>query len=216
MATAEEILAGTASSDSAAPENHLVISEDFRTVEIPTGQEVLGVYNDKDVRRVWFDMPAECDGTDLSDFDVYVHYVNAIGEGDAYTVDDLAVDGDHLVFSWLVGRNAFAAAGDVECAVCARKDNPSTFEVVKEFNTTTFAMPVLEGIQTSAGSEPAETDAFAQWKAQKEAEIAAAVADALAECQAAASAAWSAAYGQSIWTIDSDGRLAIIVGGEES
>lgn len=215
MATAEEILAGTASSDSAEAANHLVISEDFRTVAIPEGQEVLGVYNDKDVRRVWFDMPAECDGTDLSGFDVYVNYVNALGDGDAYEVTDLATEDGHLTFSWTVGRHAFAVDGDVTCAVCARTCDAETFEVVKEFNTTTFVMRVLEGLQTTGGSVSGETDAFAQLKAQWQAEIEAAVAESLAECQEATSAAISAVYGQSIWTVE-DGRLGVLVYEEQA
>lgn len=197
MATAEEILAGGTSTDSADEANHLVISEDFRVVAIPDGQEVLGVYNDKDVRRVWFDMPAECDGTDLSGFDVYVHYVNALGDGDAYEVTDAAFDGTRIVFSWLVGRNAFASAGDVTVAVCARLVNASTYAVQREFNTTTFTMQVLEGIQTSEEAVADETDAFAQMKAAWQAEVDTAV----AEAEAAAAAAAAAAVGASAISI---------------
>ena len=45
------------STDSALPENRVTISEDLRSMNVPTGEQVLGCVGDAWVRRVWFDIP---------------------------------------------------------------------------------------------------------------------------------------------------------------
>ena len=157
MPTAEDLLARVSSNstDSADDDNRFVISEDLRTITIPSGQDILGVMWDLDVRRVWFTLPRECDGTDLSDFVPYVNYVNALGESGFHRSNDLTVDEDLLTFSWIVGRRACAKDGTVTFSVALKKFDDDGETSLKEFNTTTTTMRVLQGLD-STGSDTAE------------------------------------------------------------
>lgn len=65
-----------------------VVDENLRTIAIPSNKNVLGVYSDDKVRRVWFSIPAEYQGTDLTEFDIFINYSNPDGDGDRYTVTD--------------------------------------------------------------------------------------------------------------------------------
>lgn len=137
----------------------LTISNDLRTISVPA-DFVLGVYQDEDVHRVYFKMPRMYGETDLSKYStVRVNYQNANGEGDYYTVEDKTADGDSITFSWLVGRFAFASAGQVRFSVCIRLvDSAGT--VTNEFNTTVVSVPVLEGLETDSALDTAVQDAM--------------------------------------------------------
>ena len=156
MPTADELLASSASTDSSDIANRFIVSEDLRTITIPTGQSVLGVVNDSDVRKVWFTMPRVCDGTDLSDFTVFVNYVNAQNVSNRYQVPDSTIGQDSITFAWLVGRSAFTAAGTVTFNVDLKLYDTDGVTVLKEFNTTTAAMQVLSGLSVTSVT-PAQT-----------------------------------------------------------
>lgn len=209
MPTADELLSGH-STDSALPANHWTVSEDLRTITIPAGQELLGVYHDEDTRRVWFYCPSECDGTDMSGFTVYVNYVNAAGEGDVYTVLDSSVSNGVMEFSWLVGRAAYASDGEVKVALRLVKYAQDGTTVAKEFNTMPATAVVGDGIQPAASSVAPYSDAFAGLVSQWSAQVAQETASALADCQAATSAAMSAAAGQALFTVE-DGKICVLV-----
>ena len=129
----------------------IVINDDLRTMQIPSSITLLGVESDEDVNKIPFQMPKEYCGFDLSQFEARINYLNANGEGDMYIVDDLEIDGDDpslMTFTWLVGRNACAYKGNVQFIVCLKKfDNDQN--VVQEFNTTVYSLPVLEGLETT-------------------------------------------------------------------
>ena len=129
--------------------NPIVINDDLRTMTIPEDIVLLGVESDDDVNKIPFQMPKEYCGFDLSTFSARINYMNANGDGDVYVVDDLVVDGDNMTFTWLVGRNACAYKGDTRFIVCLKLfDQTETDVVVKEFNTTVYSLPVLEGLET--------------------------------------------------------------------
>lgn len=126
----------------------IVINDDLRTMQIPSSITLLGVESDDDVNRIEFQMPKMYGAVDLSSFEARINYINANGDGDLYIADDLAVDGDNMTFSWLVGRNACAYKGKVSFIVCLKKFNSDSV-VVQEFNTTVYSLPVLEGLETT-------------------------------------------------------------------
>lgn len=131
--------------------DYIVINDDLRTMQIPSSIVLLGVESDDDVNRIPFQMPKEYCGFDLSTFDARINYMNANGLGDVYVVDDLEVDGDDpslMNFSWLVGRNACAYKGTTKFIVCLKKFDTNQ-NVVQEFNTTVYSLPVLEGLETT-------------------------------------------------------------------
>lgn len=131
----------------------IVINDDLRTMTIPADIVLLGVESDDDVNKIPFQMPKEYSGFDLSTFSARINYMNANGDGDVYVVDDLAVDGDDpslMTFTWLVGRNACAYKGNTKFIVCLKlfaSDGSGT--VLREFNTTVYSLPVLEGLETT-------------------------------------------------------------------
>ena len=129
----------------------IIINDDLRTMDIPSSIVLLGVESDDDVNVIPFQMPKEYCGYDLSTFSARINFMNANGVGDLYIVDDLAVDGDDpslMNFSWIVGRNACAYKGNTKFIVCLKKFDENQ-NVVQEFNTTVYSLPVLEGLETT-------------------------------------------------------------------
>ena len=129
----------------------IVINDDLRTMTIPSDIVLLGVESDDDVNKIPFQMPKEYCGFDLSTFSARINYMNANGDGDVYVVDDLAADGDDpslMNFTWLVGRNACAYKGNTKFIVCLKLFDANA-NVIKEFNSTVYSLPVLEGLETT-------------------------------------------------------------------
>ena len=153
MATAEELL-------STSYEPHFYISEDLRTISIPFGQSVIGVYSDENVRRIWFDMPSTCDGTDLSDFEITINYRNALGDVGRYYVTDAIVDNSTITFSWLVSRSVCVSEGFVLFNVCLRLFDTDNETILKEFNTTLAEMRVLRGLEANLEITTPQQDAI--------------------------------------------------------
>ena len=141
MATADELLS-TIDTDKT-----LIIDKDLRTIIIPSSVKNLGVESDDDVLRLKFSMPRMYGDVDLSDFSIYINYMNAKNTGDVYVVDDKTIADDTITFSWLVGRVALTYKGNVRFIVCMKKyDNDSN--IIQEYNTTIASLPVLEGLET--------------------------------------------------------------------
>lgn len=138
----------------------IVINDDLRTMQIPSSITLLGVESDDDVNVLPFQMPKMYCGYDLSTFQARINFMNANGDGDIYIVDDLAEDGDDpslMNFSWIVGRTACAYQGNTRFIVCLKKfDNNEN--VIQEFNTTVYSLPVLEGLETTDAVEQQNAD----------------------------------------------------------
>ena len=141
MATADELLS-TLDTDKT-----LIIDKDLRIITIPSSVKNLGVESDDDVLRLKFSMPRMYGDVDLSDFSIYINYMNAKNTGDVYVVDDKTIADDTITFSWLVGRVALAYKGSVRFIVCMKKHDDDS-NVIQEYNTTIASLPVLEGLET--------------------------------------------------------------------
>ena len=124
---------------------YIVISDDLRTMRIPSTIQILGVESDANVNRIHFQLPKEYCGYDLSTFQARINYVNANGESDIYISNDMVVDGDNLTFSWLVGRKACKYSGNTRFVVCLKKLDGHG-QTIQEFNTRIYSLPVLKGI----------------------------------------------------------------------
>lgn len=143
MTNVDEVLA-TMNTPEEAEKVILVIDEDLRVVTIPGIALVIGAEGDKDVNRLWFKMNRMHRGTDLSGFTPRVNYNNAAGKPYFYVSSDMTIEGDSLLFSWLIGRSAAEEKGTVEFSVCMQLFQDGA--VVKEFNTTTATMQCLRSI----------------------------------------------------------------------
>lgn len=160
MPTAAELLASKVTGDKT-----LVIDNDLRTIKIPSSITNLGVEKDDEVLRLEFRMPRYLGETDLSTFSVRINYLNANGQGDVYTVDDVKIVGDNLTFSWLVGPTATAYKGDTKFNVCMKIVDSDSY-IQKEYNTTIATLPVLEGLETEERLVEYYSDILEQWKNQ--------------------------------------------------
>ena len=131
--------------------DRIIIDDNLRTMSIPADIVLLGVESDDDVNKILFQMPKEYSGFDLSEFSARINYMNANGDGDIYVVEDLEVDGDDpskMNFTWLVGRTACMYQGNTEFIVCLKMFDEEG-DVVQEFNTTVYSLPVLRGLETT-------------------------------------------------------------------
>lgn len=137
-------------------DNVLVIDENLRTIKIPPKAIIAGAMGDKDVNWVNFKIPRYYDGTDLSEFQIRVNYLNANGDPNFYTAQNVVVKDSVIYFSWLITMDAVAYAGDLQFSVCliSYKDD----KVDKEFTTATAILEVPESIKVEQYIDPGEME----------------------------------------------------------
>lgn len=123
---------------------YLKVDFESRKITIPEDITFLGVKDDDETRTLFFKMPKTYKGLDLSDFKIWINYINADKKGDAYPVDDRKEDGEYYTFSWTVGDFAYAASGMVHFLVYVEKENEEGI-VVKKLHTTWAKLEVLPG-----------------------------------------------------------------------
>ena len=155
IATAEEILA-TMEDDTSEYEDVCLIDTETRVISVSEKLKVVGVESDEDVVRRTFRMPWRFGENDLSTFSIRINYLNANGEGDIYTVEDMAKNGDDMTFSWLLSRHATKYRGSIRFVVCMILFDGG--EIDKEWNTTLAEFTVLEGLETSRQIEEDNPD----------------------------------------------------------
>lgn len=147
-----------------------VIDPETRTITVPPEYQLLGVENDKRVERIPFRCPKIVgDNQDLSqDYILFVNYVNANGDPDAYKINDMQVDGDDITFSWLLEENVTKYRGDIQFAFGAiipgdAPEAPDKNRWNTTINTDCTCLVGLKCTQQVAESNP---DALAQiWAA---------------------------------------------------
>lgn len=148
MATADELLTMTMND---SDNKTLIIDNDFRTIVIPPSVTLLGTEAEKDVHRLYFQMPRYSGDIDLSELNIRINYMNAKKQGDIYVVTDKKVLSSTITFSWLVGPNALAYKGNTKFIVCL-KESDTEGNILREFNTTVATLPVLEGLEVDAST----------------------------------------------------------------
>lgn len=169
MPTTEELLAQLeAEAQSETPV--CVIDPETRTITVPPEYQLLGVENDKRVERIYFQCPKIVgDNQDLSqDYILFINYVNANGDPDAYKISDMQVDGDNITFSWLLEENVTKYRGSIQFAFGAiipgdEAEDPDKNRWNTTINTDCTCLVGLKCTQQVAESNP---DALAQiWAA---------------------------------------------------
>lgn len=154
--TAEELLAAMAEP---LPEDdgYCIIDPETRVITIPPEYQLLGVESDEKAERIHFKCPKIVgDDIDLSKLALRVNFRNAGQVVDQYLVDDVAVDGDNITFSWLLSRRVTQYEGDVNFIVCAVRVSGET--ITNEWNTTLATAQVLEGLEAEVVLPEDETD----------------------------------------------------------
>lgn len=147
----EEALALASGSNSQTPRYRFIIDNDLRTISLPSDL-VFGVYFDRNVQTIDFEMPRYYHDLDLSTFGIRVNYIardenREVVNRDIYPVRVSTHDDTKIYFEWTVNIGAYLEnGGTVTFAVCLRELN-SNDVVVKEFNTTIHTVSVLPGLE---------------------------------------------------------------------
>ena len=124
------------------------INPDTREIIVPEKYKVLGVFSDEKVTKIPFTCPKVVgNNVDLTEYNLYINYQNASGASNAYLIDDIAVSGDNITFSWLLSRYVTLSPGVVKYSFCAKKLDGDT--ISNEWNTTIATGLVIQGLEAT-------------------------------------------------------------------
>lgn len=124
------------------------INPDTREIIVPEKYKFLGVFSDEKVTRIPFTCPKVVgNNVDLTEYKLYINYQNASGRHNAYLIDDIAVSGDNITFSWLLSRDVTLSSGVVKYSLCAKKLNGDS--ISNEWNTTIANGIVIQGLEAT-------------------------------------------------------------------
>lgn len=125
-----------------------IVNPDTREIIVPEKYKILGVFSDEKVTKIPFTCPKVVgNNVDLTEYNLYINYQNAIGRHNAYLVDDVAVSGDNITFSWLLSRDVTLSSGVVKYSICAKKLNGDS--ISNEWNTTIANGVVIQGLEAT-------------------------------------------------------------------
>lgn len=170
-------------------DNVLVIDENLRNITIPPKAIIAGAMGDKDVNWVNFKVHRYYDGTDLSEFQIRINYLNANGDPNFYTAQNVIVKENEIYFSWLITMDAVIYPGDLQFSVCFVRYEDK--EVQQEFNTSTTTLAIPDSIKVEQYIDPGEMEDIiarvlkevTDYVEEKEQEIDEYIADALEEAK---------------------------------
>lgn len=155
MATVDELLNSTTESQVCT------IDSDTRVITVPACYKEFGVEADEKVNRIKFQCPKIVgDNIDLTTFNLYINYMNASGQYNAYLVDDVTVSGDDITFSWVLSRHVTEKSGTVNYIVCAKKSDDTG--VINEWNTKVATGTVGVGLEATVEVEEQNADVIEQ------------------------------------------------------
>ena len=149
--------------------NRFVINPELRTITTKTSELIL-TQGDHNSKRYTFEAPRIIEGHDMTLCNrIEIHYDNIsrnkkeLSEG-FYIADDLTVDGDAIVFTWLISGNVTRLAGSVQFwinFICVDEDG----ELIYSWGTDVF-----KGVRVIANNRNTEEvirtfpDVLEQWK----------------------------------------------------
>ena len=145
-----------------ASEQYITIDTDTREITIPDSEKLFGVKDDLKAERKYFKCKKVVgDNLDLSKHRLYINYMNANKETNAYLVDDVEVDGDYITFSWLLYRSVTKYIGNVSFIVCAKSSNNKGL-LQTDWNTTLATGTVKEGLEVDTATTEEYPDVIEQ------------------------------------------------------
>ena len=148
----------------------IVVNPSTRQFNIPGADLVFGVESDSGSVRKYFQCPRHVgNNLDLAASFIRMNYRNANGEIDSYLVEDVAVDGENVVFSWLLSPKTTMYKGQLSFVMCVVGPDTQV-----QWHTTIGRGQVLEGLEPdSAIVEEGTADVVAQLIAMVEVQTAA-------------------------------------------
>lgn len=136
----------------------ILIDPSTRQFNIPGADLTFGVESDAGAARKHFRCPRYVgDNVDLASCFIRMNYRNANGEMDCYLVEDVAIEGDNVTFSWLLTQKVTMYKGQVKFVVCAVGPDQKV-----EWHTTLGSGMVLEGLEPTHNVVADTTDVVAQ------------------------------------------------------
>ena len=159
MATANEVL------EQMEQHPELYVSADVcivdpvtRTISVPDAYRILGVESDESVKVVPFQCPKMVeDDVDLTDFTLYINYVNAGGDFGIYSIENVKESGENITFDWIIRRSVTARRGTIRFILCAKRSDDEG-NIIQEWNTTINdeceSLEGLEGAPSIADQYP--------------------------------------------------------------
>ena len=137
----------------------ITINSNTRYFNVPGSDLVFGVVADSDAERKHFQCPRYVgDNLDLAACFIRINYRNANGKEDFYLVDDMAIDGENITFSWLLSPKVTEYRGQVKFVVCAVGP-----DLKLKWHTTQGTGQVMDGLEPDNSHVESQTaDVVAQ------------------------------------------------------
>lgn len=136
-----------------------------RKLTLTEPQRIAGVESDENVRGLKFKFPKIIEGTDFTQMQLRINFMNSRQEKGQHIVTDLKpLDGeeDYITFTWPFSRLVTQYRGYTKFVICAVKTDESG-TITAEWNTALAQMRVLEGLEVEDPEiSPEEKDVIAQ------------------------------------------------------
>ena len=148
----------------------ILINSNTRQFNVPGADLVFGVVADSDAERKYFQCPRYVgDNLDLASCFIRINYRNANGKTDFYLVDDMAIEGDNITFSWLLSPKVTEYKGQVKFVLCAVGP-----DLKLKWHTTQGTGQVMDGLEPDNSHVESKTsDVVAQLISMVEAQTSA-------------------------------------------
>ena len=145
----------------------IIINSNTRQFNVPGADLVFGVSGDSGSEVKRFQCPRYVgNNLDLMSCFVRINFRNGNGKMDSYLVDDMAIDGDNITFSWVLSPKVTEYRGQVKFVMCAVGP-----DLKLKWHTTQGTGQVMEGLEPDNSHAESQTaDVVAQLIAMVEAQ----------------------------------------------
>lgn len=136
-----------------------------RKLTLTEPQRIAGVESDENVRGLKFKFPKIVDGTDFTQMQLRINFINSRQEKGQHIVTDLKpLEGEegYITFTWPFSRLVTRYRGYTKFIICAVKTDENG-TITAEWNTALAQMRVLEGLEVDEPEiNPEEKDVISQ------------------------------------------------------
>lgn len=152
-------------------DTHFLIDPKTRAITHENANSLFVPQYSHNSERYTFELPRFIEGHDMAECNsVQIHYINTDGNKtrpkistDKYEADDLHIDGDKVVFSWLISVSATLHAGKTAFHIwlCCKDGETITYN----WPTALFSgITIGEGINAGEGFAESYKDIITQWQ----------------------------------------------------
>lgn len=136
-----------------------------RKLTLTEPQRIAGVESDENVRGLKFKFPKIIEGTDFTQMQLRINFINSRQEKGQHIVTDMKPsesEEDYITFTWPFSRLVTRYRGYTKFVICAVKTDESG-TITAEWNTALAQMRVLEGLEVDDPEiSPEEKDVITQ------------------------------------------------------